>query len=61
MGLSIGYPTGVGGSSVGLVVISSSPGGPADRAGIMPGDVILSIDDTRTELMGLYDAAELLQ
>lgn len=61
MGLSIGYPTGVDGSSAGLVVISSSPGGPADRAGIMPGDVILSIDDTRTELMGLYDAAERLQ
>ncbi|XXG61812.1 hypothetical protein AAC387_Pa05g0327 [Persea americana] len=61
VGLSIGYPTGVDGSSAGLVVISSSPEGPAKRAGIMPGDAILSIDDTSTEMMGLYDAAERLQ
>lgn len=60
VGLSIGYPTGLNVPS-GLVVISSSPGGPAFRAGIMPGDVILSIDNTTTETMGLYDAAERLQ
>lgn len=61
VGLSIGYPTGVDGLSTGLVVISSSPGGPANRAGIIPGDVILSIGDMSTEMMGLYDAAERLQ
>ncbi|XP_077250872.1 peptidase S41 family protein [Tasmannia lanceolata] len=61
VGLSIGYPIRVDGSSTELVVISSAPGGPASRAGILPGDVILSIDDTNTETMGLYDAAERLQ
>ncbi|KAL5990303.1 Carboxyl-terminal-processing peptidase 2, chloroplastic [Asimina triloba] len=61
VGLSIGYPTGLDASPSGLVVISSTPGGPANRAGIMPGDIILSIDSTSTEAMGLFDAAERLQ
>ncbi|GAU23831.1 hypothetical protein TSUD_27410 [Trifolium subterraneum] len=39
----------------------TSPGGPAYRAGVLSGDVILTIDDTSTENMGLYDAAERLQ
>ncbi|KAJ4957131.1 hypothetical protein NE237_013914 [Protea cynaroides] len=60
VGLSIGYPTKFDGST-GLVVISSSPGGPANRAGIMAGDIILAIDETSTETMGLYGAAERLQ
>lgn len=47
--------------SGGLTVISASPGGPAYRAGILSGDVILEIDDISTENMGLYDAAERLQ
>jgi len=42
-------------------VISAAPGGPASRAGILPGDVILAIDDASTENMSIYDAAELLQ
>lgn len=45
----------------GLIVISASPGGPAYRAGVLSGDVIVAIDDTNTENMGLYDAAERLQ
>lgn len=61
VGLSIGYPTKFDGSSAGLVVISAAPGGPANRAGILSGDVILAIDDTSTETMGIYDAAERLQ
>ncbi|ONK63892.1 uncharacterized protein A4U43_C07F20000 [Asparagus officinalis] len=60
VGLSIGYPTALE-SSTGLVVISSSPGGPANKAGILPRDVILAIDDTSTEDMDIYDAAERLQ
>ncbi|OVA02280.1 PDZ domain [Macleaya cordata] len=60
VGLSIGYPTGFDGST-GLVVISSTPGAPAYRSGIMSGDVILAIDGTSTETMGIYDAAERLQ
>ncbi|CAK9166994.1 unnamed protein product [Ilex paraguariensis] len=61
VGLSIGYPTGNDGSTAGLVVISAAQGGPANRAGISSGDVILAIDDTSTEVMGIYDAAERLQ
>ncbi|KAK7838264.1 carboxyl-terminal-processing peptidase 2 [Quercus suber] len=61
VGLSIGYPTQFDGSPAGLVVISAAPGGPANRAGILSGDVILAIDDTSTEMMGIYDAAERLQ
>ncbi|KAF7132367.1 hypothetical protein RHSIM_Rhsim09G0043700 [Rhododendron simsii] len=61
VGLSIGYPTGGDGSHGGLVVISASPAGPANKAGILSGDVILKIGDTSTESMGIYDAAERLQ
>ncbi|KAH1191679.1 Carboxyl-terminal-processing peptidase 2, chloroplastic [Glycine max] len=61
VGLSIGYPTKADMQPGGLVVISASPGGPAYRAGVSSGDVILAIDDTNTENMGLYDAAERLQ
>ncbi|GAB4843684.1 Carboxyl-terminal-processing peptidase 2, chloroplastic [Ancistrocladus abbreviatus] len=61
VGLSIGYPAGLDGSSSGLVVISAAPGGPASRAGILSGDVILAIDDTSTESMGIYEAADQLQ
>ncbi|KAG2727744.1 hypothetical protein I3760_01G172100 [Carya illinoinensis] len=61
VGLSIGYPTHFDGSAAGLVVISAAPGGPANRAGVLAGDLILAIDDTSTETMGIYDAAERLQ
>ncbi|KAH7832831.1 hypothetical protein Vadar_000382 [Vaccinium darrowii] len=61
VGLSIGYPTGADGSPGGLMVISASPGGPANKAGILSGDVILKIGDTTTGSMGIYDAAERLQ
>ncbi|XP_062176087.1 carboxyl-terminal-processing peptidase 2, chloroplastic-like, partial [Alnus glutinosa] len=61
VGLSIGYPTQFDGSAAGLLVISAAPGGPANRAGILTGDVIVAIDDTSTETIGIYDAAERLQ
>ncbi|CAA7042976.1 unnamed protein product [Microthlaspi erraticum] len=61
VGLSIGYPAGSDGSQAGLVVISAAPGGPANRAGVSPGDVILGIDNTTTETLTIYDAAQMLQ
>ncbi|GFY81459.1 peptidase S41 family protein [Actinidia rufa] len=61
VGLSIGYPLVGDRSPAGVVVISASPGGPANKAGILSGDVILKIDDTSTETMDIYDAAERLQ
>ena len=61
VGLSIGYPTEGDGLRAGLVVISAAPSGPANKTGILSRDVILKIDDTSTETMGIYDAAECLQ
>jgi len=61
VGLSIGYPTASDGPPAGLVVISAAPGGPANRAGILPGDVIQGIDNTTTETLTIYDAAQMLQ
>ncbi|KAI3459587.1 hypothetical protein Pfo_016250 [Paulownia fortunei] len=61
VGLSIGYPTRKDKSSSGLVVVLAAPGGPANRAGVLSGDLILAIDDTSTENMEIYDAAERLQ
>ncbi|KAK9664748.1 hypothetical protein RND81_14G065000 [Saponaria officinalis] len=60
VGLSIGYPTDVE-SPAGVVVISAAPGGPASRAGILPGDIIMAIDNANTQSMGIYDAADMLQ
>ncbi|KAL2530249.1 Carboxyl-terminal-proCES [Forsythia ovata] len=61
VGLSIGYPAKNDKSTSGLMVISAAPGGPAYRAGISSGDLILAIDDTSTQNMGIYDAADRLQ
>ena len=44
-----------------LVVIAPAPGGPADKAGIRPGDEILSIDGQPTAQLSLYAAGGLLQ
>uniref|UniRef100_A0A453LLE9 PDZ domain-containing protein n=1 Tax=Aegilops tauschii subsp. strangulata TaxID=200361 RepID=A0A453LLE9_AEGTS len=41
--------------------MSAAPGGPAEKAGIMSGDVILAIDDTSAQDMDIYDAADRLQ
>lgn len=45
----------------GFVVVSSNPDGPADKAGIAAGDIILAIDDLSTKNMDIYDAASRLQ
>eukprot|EP01018_Ginkgo_biloba_P019820 Gb_35902 [translate_table: standard] len=61
VGLEVGFDTSSNGASANLIVISPVAGGPADRAGIMPGDLISAINGTSTQGMGLYDAAERLQ
>ncbi|GAB2295358.1 Carboxyl-terminal-processing peptidase 2, chloroplastic [Dionaea muscipula] len=61
VGLSVGYPMELEGSSAGLVVVSAAPGGAASRAGISRGDIMLAIDDTSTEHMSIYEAADRLQ
>ncbi|KAM3369315.1 hypothetical protein ACQJBY_017297 [Aegilops geniculata] len=55
MGLSIGYPLARNGSTTGFSVMSAAPRGPAEKAGIVSGDVILAIDDTSTQDMDIYD------
>lgn len=61
VGLEVGFDVSLGGTSEDLVVVSPVLGGPAGRAGIVPGDVILAIDGVPTKGMGLYDAARRLQ
>uniref|UniRef100_A0ACD5XT95 Uncharacterized protein n=1 Tax=Avena sativa TaxID=4498 RepID=A0ACD5XT95_AVESA len=61
VGLSIGYPLALNGSPAGLSVMSAAPGGPAEKAGIVSGDVILAIDNRSAEDMDIYDAADRLQ
>ncbi|KQJ91375.2 hypothetical protein BRADI_4g37555v3 [Brachypodium distachyon] len=61
VGLSIGYPLALNGSPAGLSVMSAAPGGPAEKAGILSGDVILAIDNRTAEDMDIYDAADRLQ
>ncbi|WVZ73158.1 hypothetical protein U9M48_021502 [Paspalum notatum var. saurae] len=61
VGLSISYPMAINGSPTGVAVMTATPGGPAEKAGILPGDIILAIDNRSTEDMDIYDAAERLQ
>lgn len=43
------------------MVLTPTPGGPADKAGVKAGDVIVSVDDTPTRGLSLYDVSDLLQ
>ena len=43
------------------MVVAPSANGPAETAGIAPGDKLIAIDGVKTETMGLYDAASALQ
>jgi hypothetical protein len=44
-----------------MQVITPSAGGPAERAGVAPRDVLLAIGDQATADMSLYEAGDLLQ
>jgi len=44
-----------------MVVVAPAADGPAEKAGIKPGDRLIAIDGVKTETMGLYDAATALQ
>eukprot|EP00250_Pteridium_aquilinum_P014583 c22073_g1_i1 orf=202-1884(-) len=59
VGLEVGYDS--SGAEANLVVIAPVIGGPADRSGIVPGDIISEIDGVSTKGLGLYDAAQRLQ
>ena len=56
--IGIGVEIGMSGRQV--TVISPIDGGPADHAGIMPGDVILAIDGHQTDSASIVDVEELL-
>ena len=42
-------------------VVTPAPGGPADRAGLQAGDIIVDIDGKPTNGASLYDAGDMLQ
>lgn len=44
-----------------VVVLTPSPGGPAEKAGVRAGDVIVSVDGQPTRGLSLYDVSDLLQ
>jgi hypothetical protein len=58
VGLEITYDGSAGGD---IVVLTPSPGGPADRAGVVAGDVLVAVDGQPTKGLSLYDASDLLQ
>eukprot|EP00775_Hariotina_reticulata_P007473 gene7473-7682_t len=58
VGLEITYDGSAGGD---IVVLTPTPGGPADRAGVVAGDVLVAVDGQPTKGLSLYDASDLLQ
>lgn len=58
VGLEITYDGSAGSD---IVVLTPTPGGPADRKGVKAGEVIVSVDGTSTKGLSLYDASDLLQ
>ena len=56
MGLELGF------NAAGQVlVVAPLPGGPADRAGLLPGDTIVEVNGRAMQGSSLYDAAQQLQ
>jgi carboxyl-terminal processing protease len=60
VGVEVSFASDRGASSP-LVVVAPAPGGPAEKAGIRPGDEILAIDGQQTSELSLYAAGGLLQ
>lgn len=58
VGLEITYDGSAGSD---IVVLTPTPGGPADKAGVRAGDVIMTVDGTPTKGLSLYDVSDLLQ
>ena len=60
-------PKFAGREEVGLLVTSVTPGGPADKAGVHAGDIMLAVDDTPTnsfgamfEALSVYEAGRVI-
>jgi len=60
VGVEVSFASDRGASSP-LVVIAPAPGGPAEKAGVRPGDEIEAIDGQQTSDLSLYAAGGLLQ
>lgn len=61
VGLEVGFDTKPGATDNGLVVITPSAGGPAERAGVEPRDGLVAINGKQTEGLSLYEAGDMLQ
>ncbi len=55
VGMEVGVRSGV------ITVIAPLPGTPAERAGILPGDAVVAIDEKTTERMGVDEAVQLIR
>jgi carboxyl-terminal processing protease len=43
-----------------LIIVEPMEGQPAEKAGLLPGDIVLQVDDTPIENMSLYEAIDLI-
>lgn len=61
IGVEVSFTEGMGVVGSMLKVVTPVAGGPTERAGIRPGDVIAAVDGRSTKGISLYEASELLQ
>ncbi|KAG2446345.1 hypothetical protein HXX76_000932 [Chlamydomonas incerta] len=62
VGVEVSLTEEPGGPSKSLLkVVSPTEGGPSERAGVRPGDVIAAVDGKPTRGISLYEASDLLQ
>eukprot|EP00803_Ostreobium_quekettii_P002111 evm.model.scf_1113EXC.3 EVM.evm.TU.scf_1113EXC.3 scf_1113EXC:17463-24976(-) len=61
VGIEVGFNMSTSGEPPPMVIISPVPDGPADRAGVSTGDLLVAIDGSPTVGLSLYEAGVRLQ
>ncbi|KAG2483375.1 hypothetical protein HYH03_017731 [Edaphochlamys debaryana] len=61
VGVELSLTQGSGQANSQLKVVTPAEGGPSERAGVRPGDVITAVDGKPTAGISLYEASDLLQ